>query len=373
MSPSEKSPVLYPLTNIYFFLTAGCNLRCRHCWFVPETQEAPQTRGGVEFDLFEHIIRQATAMGVGGVKLTGGEPLLHPRIKNILELLLEENLGLMLETNGILLTPELARLLARFPSVQVSVSLDSPEAGVHEWVRGRPGCFAETLKGMAHLAEAGVPFQVIMTLMRRNREQMEAIIPFARQQGAGLVKFNIVQPLSRGEQLYASDEALSVPELVELGRWVEGDLSRGAELPVLFHHPPAFQPLSRMIRDNSLDCHRCGILGIIGVLPNGAWALCGLSEEVPELVFGHAARDRLDEVWHETPLLRELRQGLPHRLEGVCHDCLHQAVCQGSCIAQNYITTRSLWAPFWYCRQAEELGLFPPSRKRQAITSFARG
>jgi radical SAM protein with 4Fe4S-binding SPASM domain len=121
-----------------------------------------------------------------------------------------------------------------------------------------------------------------------------------------------------------------------------------------------------MVRKGGLDCAFCGILGIIGVLPDGAWALCGLPENLPELTFGHASRDRLDEIWNDTPILRELRQGLPHRLEGVCRDCLHQAACQGSCIIQNYSLTRSLWAPFWYCRQAEELGLFPASRKRQA-------
>jgi SynChlorMet cassette radical SAM/SPASM protein ScmF len=373
MSPPERTPPAFPLRYLYFFLSGGCNLRCRHCWIAPQYQELPGPRGSVDFALFEHIVREAKAMGVEGVKLTGGEPLLHPRIKDILELLLAENLGLMLETNAMLMTPELARVLARFPGLLVSVSLDSPEAEVHEWVRGREGCFAATLAGMGHLVAAGVPFQIIMTLMRRNRDQMEALIPLARKLGAGLVKFNIIQPLSRGEQMYERDEALSIPELVELGRWVETDLAKRSELPLYFHHPLAFQPLSKIISQGGLDCNSCGILGIMGVLDNGAWAMCGLSEDLPELVFGQAGRDRLAEVWEETPLLRELRAGLPRRLEGICGQCLLQDICQGSCIAQNYTMTGSLWAPFWYCRLADEAGLFPVSRKRPERPGTTQG
>ncbi|MBM4284637.1 MAG: SynChlorMet cassette radical SAM/SPASM protein ScmF [Deltaproteobacteria bacterium] len=364
MSTEKTAALEHPLTQLYFFLTGGCNLRCRHCWIAPHYQETPRPEHSLDFELLQRIIRQAKPLGLSAVKLTGGEPLLHPRIRDILSFLRAENLGLMLETNAVLVTPELARLIAAFPELLVSVSLDSHRAEVHEWVRGREGCFADTLTGIRRLVEAGVTPQIIMTLMRRNRDDVEAIIPFARNLGAVMVKYNIVQPQSRGEHLYETDEALTIPEIVELGRWVELELSRRAPLHLYFHQPPAFQPLSRMIHRGDLSCNACGILNILGVLPDGSWALCGLSEDVPELIFGHAAADPVEEVWRDTPLLRELRRGLPHRLEGVCGDCLQKTICLGSCIAHNYTRTRSLWAPFWFCREAEAAGLFPASRRR---------
>jgi hypothetical protein len=36
--------------------------------------------------------------------------------------------------------------------------------------------------------------------------------------------------------------------------------------------------------------------------------------------------------------------------------------CLGLCVAQNYYSKGSLWAPYWFCEQAEEAGLFPTSR-----------
>ncbi|OGP52753.1 MAG: hypothetical protein A2Y65_12180 [Deltaproteobacteria bacterium RBG_13_52_11] len=64
----------------------------------------------------------------------------------------------------------------------------------------------------------------------------------------------------------------------------------------------------------------------------------------------------------ENQVLQELREGLPSRLGGICTRCLMRHQCLGSCIAQNYYEAGNLWAPFWFCQQADEAGLFPESR-----------
>jgi hypothetical protein len=37
-------------------------------------------------------------------------------------------------------------------------------------------------------------------------------------------------------------------------------------------------------------------------------------------------------------------------------------ICLGSCLAQNYYGSKSLWEPFWFCEEALSRGLFPESR-----------
>ena len=80
------------------------------------------------------------------------------------------------------------------------------------------------------------------------------------------------------------------------------------------------------------------------------------------MVFGHASRDRLEDVWQQSKVLCDLRQGLPDRLEGICSACLMRAQCLGACVAQNYYRSKSLYAANWYCEKAIEKGLFPNSR-----------
>jgi SynChlorMet cassette radical SAM/SPASM protein ScmF len=352
----------YPLNQIYFYLTEGCNLRCRHCWIAPKYQSEETSHPSLDLDLFKSIIEQAKPLGLSGVKLTGGEPLLHPQINEILEHIRTENLELTVETNGVLCTPVLARKIAECKNTFVSVSLDGSETETHEWVRGVEGCFEDALAGIRNLVDAGLKPQIIMSIMRQNKDQVESIVRLAERLDAGSVKFNIVQPTARGKKMHESGEALSIEELVVLGHWVENSLSASANLPVYYDHPPAFRPLGKMYGNNGDGCGTCGILGILGVLANGSYALCGIGETVSDLVFGHASKDILEHVWTNTSVLQEIREKLPHKLEGICGHCLMREICFGSCLAQNYFRSKSLWDPFWFCEEAHNRGLFPETR-----------
>ena len=351
-----------PLNTIYFYLTEGCNLACRHCWIAPKFQAGGKVYPSLAFDLFCDIIRQAKPLGLTGVKLTGGEPLLHPQIQRILEFLRAEDLRLTVESNGVLCTPALAAEIRRGKNAFISVSLDGADAATHEWVRGVKGSFNEALTGVRNLAAVGLRPQIIMSIMRHNHHQLEAVVRLAESLGAESVKFNLVQPTARGEQMHAAGETLNIEELVELGRWVETELAATARIRLVYSHPPAFRPLSRLVFSKDDGCGLCGIFGILGVLASGTYALCGIGETVPELVFGDAAQDRLETIWRQNPILKEIRAGLPTRLEGVCARCVHRNYCLGYCVAQNYSRTRNLFAPEWYCAEVKAKGLFPETR-----------
>jgi SynChlorMet cassette radical SAM/SPASM protein ScmF len=363
----------YPLKQLYFYLTRGCNLACRHCWISPSFQGEGRSFPELSVDLFCSIIEQARAMGVSAVKLTGGEPLLHSRIIELIRRIREEKMVLTVETNGVLCSPELAREISAGREPFVSVSLDGATAGTHEWVRGVAGSFDAAVKGIRNLVAVGVRPQVIMTIMKRNRDEMELLVRLAERLGAGSVKFNVLEPTARGEKMHEAGEGLALRELVELGDWVENSLSAATKLPLSFSHPAAFRSLGRMFGKKGDGCSVCGILGILGVLADGSYALCGIGETVPELVFGHSAHDRLEEVWQKNPVLQDLRQGLPHRFEGICGQCLMKNFCLGSCVAQNYYRSKSLWAGFWYCEEAHKEGLFPETRLSLSLPSPLAG
>ncbi len=358
----ENKKSKYSLDQIYFYLTEGCNLRCSHCWIQPKYQAEGRSYPALPLDLFRSIIEQARPLGLSAVKLTGGEPLLHPQIYEILELIQIEELDLVVETNGVLCTPELARKMAAGRNPFVSVSLDGADAETHEWVRGVVGCFEDALQGIRNLVATGIQPQIIMTVMRRNQDQMEKIVRLAEKLGADSVKFNILQPIARGEKMHQTGETLSIEELIELGRWAENGLSESTNLGIIYSHPMAFRPLGKMLGENGDGCGVCGILGIIGVLANGSYALCGIGETVPELVYGHADTDRLKDVWNNNHVLLEIREGIPDRFEGACSDCLMKKVCLGYCLAYNYYISKSLWASSWYCEEARNRGLFPKTR-----------
>ncbi len=376
-SEAKNDAPQFPLNQLYFYLTRGCNLRCRHCWIDPAFQSADHTYPALDAGLFGEILREAKPLGLSGVKLTGGEPLLHPDILELLEAVRQEDLRLTVETNGTLCTPEVVAAISACKNPFVSVSLDGDDAAVHDPIRGVKGCFDRSVEGLRRLVEAGLRPQVIMSVMRGNRDRMTDVVRLAESLGAGSVKFNVVQPTARGESLHKRGEVLDIRELVALGQWVERELSKTSAIRVIFSHPPAFRPLSRMFGDEGCGVSRCGIFGILGVLFDGSYALCGIGETVPELVFGKAGRDPIERVWNESPVLNQLREELPANLKGLCTRCRMRQLCLGECVAQNYYSTRDLFSTFWFCRQAEAAGLFPESRMipegREAVLEPVKG
>ncbi len=360
MNNGSEKGLDYPLDQIYFYLTEGCNLACRHCWLDPKYQSGHSNYPVLPLELFESAIHEAKPLGLHGVKLTGGEPLMHPDFLLLLEIIRRENLSLNIETNGVLCTADIAAEIAKSPDRCVSVSIDGADADTHDRLRGVSGAFEGAQNAVRNLTNAGISPQIIMSLTRSNKGQIKDMVRMAGDLGASSLKINIVQPIARGKALYKTDESLNIGEMIRIGRYVQMELARTTDLKIIFHYPHAFHPLSSLAAGNG--CGTCHIFSILGVIASGYYALCGIGNHVPELLFGRVDGNSLEAIWRGNHILNTLRSGLPEKLEGICSRCLMKTMCLGSCIALTYYRTGGLWAPFWFCEEAERRGLFPETR-----------
>jgi SynChlorMet cassette radical SAM/SPASM protein ScmF len=364
MTPEQIQlpPGVPPLSTYYVYMTGGCNLACRHCWLSPIYQPNGTTGGHLDFDLFALAIEEGIPLGLRSIKLTGGEPLLHPEFVRMVDYLTAKGLGLNIETNGTLMTAELARHLkdhSTLGSSTISVSIDGATAASHDSFRGVKGAFERACQGVRYLSEVGFYPQIIMSLHAGNVDEIEAVVRMAEQLGAGSVKFNLIQASGRGEMMVERNQTLDIQRLLEVGRWVERDLQKSTQVSLFYSWPMAFQTLKRLQDGNA---GICGIKNILGILPDGQFAMCGIGEEIPELCYGRLGKTPLADVWANNPLLIEMRRKLPAELEGVCEQCFFKQRCLASCVAQNYRAAGSLTADFWFCHDAYLAGLFPTTR-----------
>ena len=346
------------LTQLYLYLTEGCNLACRHCWLAPKYDPYCSKYPYLDIEIIKSIVNEALPLGLASVKLTGGEPLMHPSIIKIVNLINDYKLKLNIETNGLVLSKEIVNEIAKNVDAFVSVSLDGACTETHDWVRGVEGSFSAASKSIVYLANAGLRPQIVFSVMAHNVKEINQLIKLAEKLGAYSIKFNIVHPTGRGENLHNLNNTLSVKEYIQLGNRVVFELQNTTKVQLNYHYPVAFWPLSRLNK----QWGGCDIHNILGVLPNGKYALCGIGEQIPELVFGIAGKDSLLEIWNEHPVLKKIREDIPNKLKGVCGRCLLKNNCKGSCIAQNYYRSRDLTSPFWFCELAENANLFPKSR-----------
>ena len=353
---NEQNP-RYPLNWLYLYLVDQCNLSCRHCWISPHIGR--DLNDGVPVEILKKMIAEAGTLGLQGVKLTGGEPLLYRDIRPLFEFLAAEGIHVIVETNGTLLNRDLLATLRLCRTDQISVSLDAGRAEVHDELRGVKGCFDRTVTGLRLLAENGLGFQVIMTLYRRNLGEIPGLISLCRKVGAGSLKINPMLPCGKGRDRFRDNANLDPAELIRLYRTVEREWSSRKELEIIFDLPAAFRSIQDITARGIIECR---ILNILGILANGDISICGIGQTTEELRMGNIRRHSIREVWENDPILADLRAGLPGRLQGICGRCLFRFQCLGSCRANAYAADRDLFAPYFLCREAHEAGLFPLSR-----------
>ncbi len=357
-------PDVPALKMFYLYLSAGCNLCCRHCWITPTFVHGRPVPGEcLGFGLLEGAVAEAKPLGLSAVKLTGGEPTLHPEFLKIADFLTAAGLDLSMETNATLIDRDMAEHLRQKTSLtRVAVSLDSPEAEQHDRFRGVKGAHADAVRGIGHLVAAGLHPQIIMSIYRENLDRMEALIEFAIRLGARSVKFNPVTPSGRGAEIHRQGQGLSFDELLALNHRIRGPLQDRYPIHLSAMVPPAMATVKELLRYGG-DGAGCNVRHILGILGTGEMALCGIGRNLPELCFGKLGRDSLREVWCHHPVLRQMRKDLRGPYPGVCGDCIHAGRCMTHCLAQNYEASGKLVDVSPLCAEAERRGRFPPTRR----------
>ena len=347
------------LGTVYLYFKY-CNLKCRHCWINPPFADAASPREGeMSLDDIISALEECRELGMKSIKLTGGEPFTNRDIFGLLEYLKKNDIGIEVETNGALVGEPEARALRCAAVRQVAVSLDGPSADSHESLRGVKGSFDDTIRGIKALKKEGLNIQIITCLWRGNSDLVRPTMKLAAELGAGSFKINIVQSIARADNMRGRNETLGVKEVIEFYRCLTEELEKAPSINVIFDIPPAFRSIKSMQRES---IGTCGILSILGILGDGRISICGIGSVSDTIVLGRVKKDRIKDIWQGHAVLKNIREGVPGKMEGICGRCMMKSYCLGKCRAEAYYTGGSLLAPLSFCQTAYEEGLFPASR-----------
>jgi cyclic pyranopterin phosphate synthase len=178
-------------------LTARCNLACPYC--LPDGQEPP---GLLTQQQRLRVIEAAVDLGVHSLRLTGGEPLLHPELDSLISAvqpLRHHGLrDIALTSNGQLLSAERAQRLKAAGLDRLTLSLDGTTAASVAQMAGladeAAGARARdlVLQAIEHARAAGFDpaagaLKLNAVIQRgRNDDQLLPLAALARQQGLEL-------------------------------------------------------------------------------------------------------------------------------------------------------------------------------------------
>jgi len=141
--------------HIWIEITNACNLRCKMCgqrgtYGYLDSQDLNMNRKNLPIGVWKKFIDDIKSIRPT-ILLRGGEPLLYPKITELMRHISENNLFLSMDTNGTFLK-KYATDVAKYVD-HINVSIDGPRE-VHDFIRDVPGTFDLAREGILALQNA---------------------------------------------------------------------------------------------------------------------------------------------------------------------------------------------------------------------------
>jgi radical SAM protein with 4Fe4S-binding SPASM domain len=307
----------WPLNIIYVEMTTSCNLSCIHC-YKKAGESLSQELGTLEW---YSIIDELKGLGALLLAVTGGEPLMRKDIFSIMEYAADNNLGLLLFTNGTLITEESAQRLKDIGVEQVIVSIDGATKETHEMIRGK-NTFDKVVRNIQLLRENDINVRSNTVLFTHSIPELESVVQMLLELDVQEMVFDRFMSVGRGKE----HERLIPP--LEAGELVAAQFERFKK-----ESPQKLElTFTSEIEKLSSPSSFCGIgTSACVITANGNVGLCPVLSG-PEHTAGNVKDTSIRDLWLKSDIFQPFRTcGLD---DMVCSTCGSKMECKGGCKAR---------------------------------------
>ena len=322
-------------------LSYQCPLHCPYC-SNPLDIGADTYRTELATEDWTRTFRQARALGVLQLALTGGEPMLRRDLAQLCAGARDAGLYSSLITAGTLFTPERGHALKAAGLDHVQISIQSPDQADNDRIAGNRS-FAKKIAAARLATELGFPLTLNCVLHRQNLDRIEEVLELALELGAQRLELANTQYYGWA---VPNQEAL-LPTFEQLRRG-EAAVQRfrervGPAVDVLWVLPDLYEELPK-------PCMGGWGRTAIVVAPNGDVLPCQAASTIPGLELANVRERALDWIWHESDAFTRFRgtdwMGEP------CRSCPlgHQEQDWGGCRCQALRLTGDAAATDPVCR-----------------------
>ena len=341
------------IDTLYLILTDNCNFDCTYCFFEG-SYNSSETRCDIMSNAtaISAIQRFATYLRMAydfpdfhpqnpSIIFYGGEPLLNLKVfysavKEINRLKkckqLPFNLSVSVNTNGSLITPEIATFCADH-KIEVDVSLDgykSVNDKCRIWKKSRKGTFSAIIRGISILQKSGAKTCISCTISESNVNELPMVLEwFLDKLGIDQVGFN---PLLDSPEYQVQDPEYSAKAAQAMIDCFKIARKRGIHEHRIMRKVEAF--VNNQLHDR--DCSGCGRQIIIR--PDGKFGVCHAFSGTGE--FFMEPDDKFNPYTHS--FWQEWSNRSPLNMPE-CYDCEALTICGGGCPHNAYLKTGSIW------------------------------
>ncbi|QIB28009.1 radical SAM/SPASM domain-containing protein [Caloranaerobacter azorensis] len=292
-----------------------CNLKCKHCY--NDSHEGNTAL--VSFSEAKYIIDQLDKMGVFMIGLTGGEPLLHPELFEIIKYANDKRILVNMNTNGTLLTSEVALKLKKSGLNSLKISIDGSRKN-HNFIRRSYRAFDDAVNAVRIAKDIGLKPEIYFVVIKRNLNDIEYMIELAERLD---VDINIRRfiPIGRGEQ--EIDNILDYKDVEYLLKKIEECNYNRVTIDRCY--------LFDGRRGNCLICNKT----VMTITKNGDVFTCPYIQ-YDEFKIGNIYEQEFDEICKKVsnhPFVNYNKSDF----DGPCKNCESFDICYGGCRGISYV------------------------------------
>ncbi|GLC81971.1 radical SAM protein [Lacrimispora brassicae] len=228
------------LKNLYLELTSACNLHCLTCDSCMQLNE-------LNFDQIKPILISASEKGARQLYLTGGEPLVHKDIFQIIEYARSLRFHINMSCNGTLLDANVVERLLQAGLNNISLSLDGPRE-LNDYIRGA-GVYDKVINSLKIFRDKKLSrmVNVLFTVSKVNYQALPDVLGIVQEFGVRQLFLNVFDPSFCINDRAGKSEIFLIPE--QQLKNLEGVLYQSKSLAAnLRIHFPDDAYLQNMIR-----------------------------------------------------------------------------------------------------------------------------
>lgn len=308
-------------------LTYRCPLQCPYCSNPLQMSRPSEELTTAEW---QDVMRQAAALGILQLHLSGGEPTVRQDLEDILSTAVSAGLYTNLITSGVTLTRDRLARLAKIGLDHVQLSIQDVDPTNAERISAFKGGAEKKREVARWVRELALPLTINVVVHRQNIENLPAMIDYAVEVGASRIEVAHTQyyawALKNCAALIPTREAFMMSmAIVEAAKQrLKGILT----FDVVVHDHYAVRPKPCM---GGWGRH------LIGITPTGVVLPCHAAPTLPGLQFDNVRSRPLGDIWREGKAFQAFRG--TEWMKEPCRSCERREIDWGGCRCQAFAMT----------------------------------
>jgi len=324
----SKAIAPYKLDELWIYSTLACNLRCKHCLVSAGTSLKKE----LTTEEIKQIVDEAVKLGVKRFYITGGEPFIKDGIFELITYITKKkNRDLIVLTNATLFDDKKIEALKKVmnPKLLLQVSLEGPNAEIHDKLRGK-GSFDAAVAGIKRLVGIGIVPIISTAISKYNEKEIGRTSRFLSK--LGIQEHNILWMHAKGRGADNVNELLVPSE--NIAQTMRKLKKTYKEQEVILDNIESLKVRVRAKRGRKNDlCNNC--YEKICVNSDGHVYPCASLNGDPHFDAGSVRKKALKDIWLDSKIMARGRANSVHKKPG-CRDCYLEFFCGGGCTSHSY-------------------------------------